>query len=85
MLLFVSGRHYRVTLDLARPSKAEAWVQGFMRVSLYSDDGIIRNLDLTPKSVEKIYYIIFFIQSFFYLISTYILIFVNSCQFYLIY
>lgn len=42
-----------MTLDLARPSKAEAWVQGFMRVSLFSDDGIIRNLDLTPKLVEK--------------------------------
>ncbi|XP_039275610.1 pancreatic triacylglycerol lipase-like [Nilaparvata lugens] len=42
-------RHYRVTLDLARPPRAEAWVQGFMRVSLHSDNGAIKNLDLTPR------------------------------------
>ncbi|KAL6958655.1 triacylglycerol lipase [Sarracenia purpurea var. burkii] len=41
--------HYKVTLDLARPPRAETWVQGFMKVTLHSDNGVIRNLDLTPK------------------------------------
>jgi len=36
-------------LDLAKPPRAESWVQGFMKVSLHSDNGVIRNLDLTPK------------------------------------
>lgn len=43
------GRQYKVTLDLAKPPRAESWVQGFMKVSLHSDHGVIRNLDLTPK------------------------------------
>ncbi|XP_073976733.1 pancreatic triacylglycerol lipase-like isoform X1 [Rhodnius prolixus] len=47
-------RHYRVTMDLAKPPKAEAWVQGFIRVSLHSDNGVIRNLDLTPSGYEKL-------------------------------
>ncbi|BET00389.1 Triacylglycerol lipase [Nesidiocoris tenuis] len=46
--------HYRVTIDLAKPQKAEAWVQGFMRVSLHSDNGVIKNLDLTPNGYEKL-------------------------------
>lgn len=46
--------HYRITLDLARPPRAETWVQGFMRVSLHSDNGVIRNLDLTPNGYEKL-------------------------------
>lgn len=44
----VAGYHYRVTLDLAKPAKAESWVQGFMKVTMHSDNNIIRNLDLTP-------------------------------------
>lgn len=43
------GRQYKVKLDFAKPPRAEAWVQGFMKVSLLSDNGVIRNLDLTPK------------------------------------
>lgn len=43
------GRQYKVMLDLAKPPRAESWVQGFMKVSLHSDNGVIRNLDLTPK------------------------------------
>lgn len=45
--------HYRVTLDLAKPPKAESWVQGFMKVTLHSDNNIVRNLDLTPSGYEK--------------------------------
>lgn len=47
-------RHYRVTVELARPAKAETWVQGFMRISLHSDQGKIRDLDLTPNGYEKL-------------------------------
>ncbi|XP_065212217.1 pancreatic triacylglycerol lipase-like [Planococcus citri] len=47
-------RHYKVTLDLARPPRAETWVQGFMKVTLHSDNGVIRNLDLTPNGYEKL-------------------------------
>ncbi|XP_054275869.1 pancreatic triacylglycerol lipase-like isoform X2 [Macrosteles quadrilineatus] len=45
--------HYRVTVDLAKPPKAESWVQGYMKVTLHSDNNIIRNLDLTPSGYEK--------------------------------
>ncbi|CAG2066411.1 unnamed protein product [Timema podura] len=36
-------RHYRVTIDLAKPPRAESWVQGYMKVSLHSEDGVVRN------------------------------------------
>lgn len=43
-------RQYRVSLQLARPPPAEAWVQGFVKMSVHGDNGnVIRNLDLTPK------------------------------------
>lgn len=42
-------RHYRISLQLARPTTAENWVQGFVKVSLHGDNGVIHNLDLTPK------------------------------------
>lgn len=45
------GRHYRITINLARPSTAESWVQGFMKVTLHADKGVIRNMDLTPRQV----------------------------------
>ncbi|CAH1736994.1 pancreatic triacylglycerol lipase [Aphis gossypii] len=46
-------RQYKVMLDLAKPPRAESWVQGFMKVSLHSDNGVIRNLDLTPNGYER--------------------------------
>nr|CAD7194230.1 unnamed protein product [Timema douglasi] len=48
------GRHYRVTIDLAKPPRAESWVQGYMKVSLHSEDGVVRNLDLTPNGYVKL-------------------------------
>ncbi|KAK0175918.1 hypothetical protein PV328_000107 [Microctonus aethiopoides] len=47
-------RHYRVTINMARPPTAESWVQGFMRVTLHADNGIIRNMDLTPNGYMKL-------------------------------
>ncbi|KAJ4450311.1 hypothetical protein ANN_01731, partial [Periplaneta americana] len=47
-------RHYKVIVDLAKPPRAENWVQGFMRISLHSDTGVIRNLDLTPSGYVKL-------------------------------
>ncbi|KAF4517604.1 hypothetical protein B566_EDAN008595 [Ephemera danica] len=47
-------RHYRITLELARPPRAEVWVQGFMRISLLSDDAAARNIDLTPSGYVKL-------------------------------
>ncbi|KAL0276804.1 UNVERIFIED_CONTAM: hypothetical protein PYX00_004295 [Menopon gallinae] len=41
-------RHYKITIELARPPEAADWVQGYMKVSLHSDRGVIRNLYLTP-------------------------------------
>ncbi|PSN39632.1 hypothetical protein C0J52_13799 [Blattella germanica] len=46
--------HYRVTVELAKPPKAENWVQGFMRISLQGDTGEIRNLDLTPSGYVRL-------------------------------
>lgn len=47
-------RHYKITLDLARPPRAESWVQGYMKISMHSDSGVIRNLDLTPSGYIKL-------------------------------
>lgn len=47
-------RHYRISLQLARPTTAENWVQGFVKVSLHGDHGVIHNLDLTPKEDMKL-------------------------------
>ncbi|CAB3377364.1 pancreatic triacylglycerol lipase-like isoform X2 [Cloeon dipterum] len=47
-------KHYKVTLELARPPRAEDWVQGFMRISLHSDDAMARNIDLTPTGYVKL-------------------------------
>ncbi|XP_015514393.1 pancreatic triacylglycerol lipase-like isoform X2 [Neodiprion virginianus] len=47
-------KHYRITIDLARPSTAESWVQGFMKATLHADNGVIRNLDLTPSGYMKL-------------------------------
>ncbi|XP_015122366.1 pancreatic triacylglycerol lipase [Diachasma alloeum] len=47
-------RHYRITINLARPPTAESWVQGFMKVTLHADNGVIRNMDLTPNGYMKL-------------------------------
>ncbi|XP_011149496.1 pancreatic triacylglycerol lipase isoform X1 [Harpegnathos saltator] len=47
-------RHYRITINLARPTTAESWVQGFMKVTLHADNGVIRNMDLTPSGYMKL-------------------------------
>ncbi|XP_029679814.1 pancreatic triacylglycerol lipase-like isoform X1 [Formica exsecta] len=47
-------RHYRITVNLARPPTAESWVQGFMKVTLHADKGVIRNMDLTPSGYMKL-------------------------------
>ncbi|XP_046392749.1 pancreatic lipase-related protein 2-like isoform X2 [Ischnura elegans] len=41
-------RHYRVRIELARPPRAEAWVQGYLKLSLASDNAAIKDIDLTP-------------------------------------
>ncbi|XP_008212238.1 pancreatic triacylglycerol lipase isoform X2 [Nasonia vitripennis] len=47
-------RHYRITINLARPPTAESWVQGYMKVTLHADNGVIRNMDLTPSGYMKL-------------------------------
>ncbi|XP_057318075.1 pancreatic triacylglycerol lipase-like [Microplitis mediator] len=47
-------RHYRITMNLARPPTAESWVQGFMKVTLHAENGIIRNMDLTPNGYMRL-------------------------------
>ncbi|XP_020283949.1 pancreatic triacylglycerol lipase-like isoform X2 [Pseudomyrmex gracilis] len=47
-------RHYRITINLAKPPTAESWVQGFMKVTLHADKGVIRNMDLTPSGYMKL-------------------------------
>ncbi|KAG7212404.1 hypothetical protein KM043_012722 [Ampulex compressa] len=46
--------HYRITISLARPPTAESWVQGFMKVTLHAENGLIRNMDLTPSGYMKL-------------------------------
>lgn len=47
-------RHYRISIQLARPSTAENWVQGSLKVNLYGDAGIIHDLDLTNTGSAKL-------------------------------
>lgn len=49
LCVFETGRHYRITINLARPPTAESWVQGYMKVTLHAENGVIRNMDLTPR------------------------------------
>lgn len=42
---------YRVSVDLARPAYAEDWVQGRLKASMYSPNGVIR-ADLTPAETK---------------------------------
>lgn len=42
-------RHYRFTIQLAKPRNAESWVQGTLNAAIYSDRGAIKNMELTPK------------------------------------
>ncbi|XP_012244596.1 pancreatic lipase-related protein 2 isoform X1 [Bombus impatiens] len=47
-------RHYRITIDLARPPSAESWVQGFLKVTFHAENDIIRDIDLTPSGYMKL-------------------------------
>ncbi|VVC96295.1 unnamed protein product [Leptidea sinapis] len=47
-------RHYRIAIHLANPKGAESWVQGFLKVTLLSDKGVIRGMDLTPNNYVKL-------------------------------
>ena len=49
----VADHLYRITLELAKPRIAEAWVQGFIKASLHSPSGII-HLDLTHNNDMKL-------------------------------
>lgn len=50
---FLPERHYKVAIHLANPKGAEPWVQGFLKVTLLSDRGVIRGMDLTPSNYVK--------------------------------
>lgn len=45
-------RHYRFTIELAKPRQAERWVQGYMTASIYSDRGALRGIDLTKGTAR---------------------------------
>ncbi|XP_055317695.1 pancreatic triacylglycerol lipase-like [Sitodiplosis mosellana] len=45
-------RHYRFTIELAKPRQAERWVQGYMTASIYSDRGALRSIDLTKGTAR---------------------------------
>ncbi|XP_069354959.1 pancreatic triacylglycerol lipase-like isoform X4 [Maniola hyperantus] len=47
-------RHYKVVIHLANPKGAESWVQGFLKVTLLSDRGVIKGMDLTPNNYVKL-------------------------------
>merc|ERR1712038_323139 len=48
--------HYLMEMNLANPSVAETWVQGFIKVNLYGSSGEITDLNLTPeKSIRLIH------------------------------
>ncbi|CAD6230544.1 GSCOCG00006812001-RA-CDS [Cotesia congregata] len=41
-------RHYRITIKLAKPFIAKTFMQGLMNVTFYGDNGIIKNMEITP-------------------------------------
>lgn len=47
-------RHYRFTVELARPRSAETWVQGFLTAAIYSERGALRGIDLTPRGTTRL-------------------------------
>lgn len=47
----ISEQVYRVSVDLAKPGYAEDWVQGRLKASMYSPNGVIR-ADLTPAETK---------------------------------
>lgn len=47
-------RHYRFTIELAKPRMAELWVQGYLTAAIFSDRGALRNIDLTPKGTARL-------------------------------
>lgn len=56
LINFVSWieRHYRFTIELAKPRMAELWVQGYLTAAIFSDRGALRNIDLTPKGTARL-------------------------------
>lgn len=48
----LAERHYRFTIELAKPRQAERWVQGYMTASIYSDRGALRGIDLTKGTAR---------------------------------
>ncbi len=47
--LFASEYHYLLDLQLANPSEAERWVQGYLKVSLHGTKNEVADHDLTPE------------------------------------
>lgn len=45
-------RHYRFTVELAKPRIAERWVQGYLTASIFSDRGALRSIDLTKGTAR---------------------------------
>ena len=41
--------HYLLEIVLANPREAEKWVQGFVRVNLYGEEGELTEYDITPE------------------------------------
>lgn len=53
-LLSFPERHYRFTIELAKPRSAEPWVQGSLSAAIFSDKGALRNIELTPKGTARL-------------------------------
>lgn len=51
---FVLERHYRFTIEMAKPRAAEPWVQGYLTAAIFSDKGAVRNIDLTPRGTARL-------------------------------
>ena len=41
--------HYLLEIVLANPREAEKWVQGYIRVNLYGEEGELTEYDITPE------------------------------------
>jgi len=51
--------HYLLEIVLASPREAEKWVQGYVRVNLYGEEGELTEYDITPEQRKFQLYIIY--------------------------
>ena len=48
-MLLISEYHYRLTIHLADPTLAGGSLRGKLKITLITEDGLLKEFDLTPE------------------------------------